>query len=279
MTMHPQVLYVIPAETERVARAAFPKPSASMRIRDELGMRFDDRDFALLFPTVGQPAVSPSRLMLITIFQFMEGLTDRPAADAVRRAIDWKYARALALTDPGCDFAVRCEFRDRRLAAEPGPALRTHRLAAGRTRGLVHARGKHRTDAPHVLAAIRTLNRRAWRGETVAPTLHQLLWHAPAWARATIPADWSDRSAPRFAQFRLPPTPPTRQALAEAIGTDGRQLRRWVAAPSAPAVVQTHPAGAILRQIGIQQFYAAAEPIRLRSAADLPPAALRIGSP
>ena len=85
MTMHPQVSYVIPTETERVARAAFPSGSASMHIRDELGMLFDDRAFAGLFSDVGQPALSPSRLMLITIFQFMEGLTDRQAADTVRR--------------------------------------------------------------------------------------------------------------------------------------------------------------------------------------------------
>ncbi len=279
MTMHPQGFYLIPAETERVARAAFPSGSAIMHIRDELGMVFDDRDFAALFPAVGQPAVSPSRLMLITIFQFMEGLTDRQAADAVRRAIDWKYALGLELTDPGFDFSVLCEFRDRLLAAEQGPALLTHLLAVCRARGLVHARGKQRTDATHVLAAIRTLNRLECLGETVAHTLHQLLWDAPIWARATIPVDWWDRYAQRFDQFRLPTTLPKRQALAEAIGTDGRQLLTWAAAPDAPAVVQTHAAVAILRQIWIQQFSAGEGPIRLRSDADLPPAALLIGSP
>jgi transposase len=92
MTMHPQTCYLIPAETERVARAAFPKGSSIMRIRDELGMLFADTDFTALFPQVGQLAISPSRLMLVTLFQFMEGLGDRQAADAVRRCIDWKCA-------------------------------------------------------------------------------------------------------------------------------------------------------------------------------------------
>jgi transposase len=279
MTMHPQLVYIIPTETERVARAAFPWGSAIMRIRDELGMLFDDRDFARLFAAVGQPAVSPSRLMLITIFQFMEGLTDRQAADAVRRCIDWKYALALELTDPGFDFSVLCEFRDRLLAAEQGPALLTQLLEVCRARGLVHARGKQRTDATHVLAAIRTLNRLECLGETVAHTLHQLLRDSPAWARATIPADWWDRYAQRFDQFRLPTTLPKRQALAEAIGTDGQQLLSWAAAPTAPALVQTHTAVVLLRQIWLQQFYADEGPIRLRSDADLPPAALLIGSP
>src|SRR5215216_7935758 len=153
MTMHPQVFYVIPTETERVALSSFASPSPIMRIRDELGMLFSDRDFAALFSLVGQPALSPSRLMLITIFQFLENLTDRQAADAVRRCIDWKYALALELTDPGFHFSVLCEFRDRLLTAEQGPALLSHLLQLCRERGLLHARGKQRTDATHVLAA------------------------------------------------------------------------------------------------------------------------------
>ena len=279
MSMLPQVSYVIPTETERVARAAFPKPSAIMRIRDELGMLFDDRDFATLFSDLGQPALSPSRLMLITIFQFMENLTDRQAADAVRRCIDWKYALALELPDAGFDFSVLCEFRDRLRSAEHGPALLTHFLELCRTRHLIHARAKQRTDATHVLAAIRTLNRLECLGEAVAHTLHHLLREAPEWVQAAIPADWWERYATRFDQFRLPATVPKRQALAEAIGADGRQLLNWALAPSAPSVVQTHGAVALLRRIWMQQFYADEERSRLRSDTDLPPAARLIGSP
>ena len=106
MSMHPQVAYLIPDETERVARAIFPTPSPIMRIRDELGMLFSDHAFTALFSALGQSAYSPSRLMLVTIFQFLEGLTDRQAADAVRRAIDWKYALALELTDTGFHFSI-----------------------------------------------------------------------------------------------------------------------------------------------------------------------------
>ena len=43
-----------------------------------------------------KPAVAPWRLALVTVFQFMEGLSDRQAADAVRSRLDWKYALGLA---------------------------------------------------------------------------------------------------------------------------------------------------------------------------------------
>ena len=45
--------------------------------------------------------------------QFVENLTDRQAADAVRARIDWKYALGLDLSDNGFDFSVLSEFRAR----------------------------------------------------------------------------------------------------------------------------------------------------------------------
>ena len=52
----------IPAETERIARLAFPKGSLAMKLRDELGMIYTDEQFKDLFPERGQPAESPARL-------------------------------------------------------------------------------------------------------------------------------------------------------------------------------------------------------------------------
>ncbi len=66
-----------------------------------------------LFPRRGQPAAAPGRLALAVVLQFMEDLSDREAADAVRGRIDWKYALGLALADPGFDHTVLSEFRSR----------------------------------------------------------------------------------------------------------------------------------------------------------------------
>jgi transposase len=43
--------------------------------------------------------------------QFVENLSDRQAAEAVRSRIDWKYALSLPLTDPGFHFSILSEFR------------------------------------------------------------------------------------------------------------------------------------------------------------------------
>ena len=103
MSLRPQPVPPVPEETVRVARAAFPRGNLYLTMRDECGVIFADDDFATLFPTRGQPAEAPWRLALITIMQYVEDLSDRQAADAVRSRIDWKYALSLELTNPGFD--------------------------------------------------------------------------------------------------------------------------------------------------------------------------------
>src|SRR6266446_4931868 len=116
MSLHPHVIAPVPEETARVARAAFPKGHPSLTFRDALGTVFQDEDFAAVFPMNGQPGLPPWRLALVTIMQVRENLADRQAAEAVRARIDWKYLLSLELTDPGFDFSILSEFRDRLLA-------------------------------------------------------------------------------------------------------------------------------------------------------------------
>jgi len=90
MSLHPHATYVVPEETQRVARAAFPRGNIYMQVADRLGLIYHDTQFAALFSPHGQPAQAPARLALATVLQFAEGLSDRQAADAVRSRIDWK---------------------------------------------------------------------------------------------------------------------------------------------------------------------------------------------
>src|SRR5215831_10296931 len=115
MSLRPITNHIVPELTAQIARAAFPNGSLSIRIYDHLGTIFQDQHFADLFPDRGQPAQAPFRLALITVLQFLEGLSDRQAADAVRGRIDWKYLLCLELDDPGFDHSVLCEFRTRLL--------------------------------------------------------------------------------------------------------------------------------------------------------------------
>jgi transposase len=76
-----------------------------MSLRPQLPSPVPDEydDFADLYPSRGRPVEAPWRLALVTVWQFVENLSGRLAADAVRGRIDWKYALSLELTDPGID--------------------------------------------------------------------------------------------------------------------------------------------------------------------------------
>ena len=122
MSLHPEPIGEVPAETARVARAAFPKGTVVTRLRDEFNALYEDEDFQKFYPARGQPGLAPWRLALVTVFQFLEHLSDRQAADAVRARIDWKYALGLELTDPGFHFSVLTEFRAPRRRRGGAPA-------------------------------------------------------------------------------------------------------------------------------------------------------------
>ena len=125
MSLHTKPFTAVPEETARVARAAFPQGNLYIRMRDEIGMMYEDEAFAPLFSPRGQPAEAPWRLALVTIMQYAEGLPDRQAADAVRSRIDWKYALNLELTDPGFDHTVLSEFRTRLITGSAEQLLLT----------------------------------------------------------------------------------------------------------------------------------------------------------
>ena len=281
MSLREPLDYIIPDQTATVARAAFPKPTPSMRMRDAFGALFFNQDFAHLYHREGAPAYSPARLALITIFQFAEGLSDAQAATAVGARIDWKYALALPLTEPGIDPSVLVDFRARLIAGAAELLLFTTLLERFTEQGLLRKRGRARTDATHVLAAIRTLGRLECIGETLRVALNAVAAVAPLWLRHCVPESWLTTYAQRFDDYRLPEAKDKRIALAEQIGADGRLLLEVLAEPQAPAGLLELPAVLVLRQVWQQQFSAPVpeQPLRLRTAEELPASAELICSP
>jgi transposase len=279
MSMHPQPITPVPEDTSRVARAAFPKGNLYMKMRDELGTIYQDQQFAPLFPTRGQSAEAPWRLALICVFQFIEGLSDRQASDAVRSRIDWKYALGLELTDAGFDFSVLSEFRARLINGELEESLLDTMLAQFKQRGWLKERGSQRTDSTHVLAAVRVLNRLETVGETLRAALNALAAAAPDWLREQVEPEWFKRYGSQVEEYRLPKGQEARYKYAATIGADGSRLLNSVYSPEAPHWLREIQAVQILRRVWVQQYMVMEGQIQLRSAQDLPPAGARIDSP
>ncbi len=185
----------------------------------------------------------------------------------------------MELTDPGFDFSARGEFRARLLGG--GQDQRPLEIMLERLGecGLVKARGKQRTDSTHVLAAIRTLNRLEFVGETLRAALHALAQSAPAWLARHGRPEWVERYAARVEPYRLPKSLAARQALAEAIGADGHDLLAAVLDEKDGVWPDRPPAVERLRLVWIQQFTHNNGRVRWREPADQPPVSGRLHSP
>ena len=281
MSLHPRPIGRIPAETMRVARAAFPHGTVVTRLRDEFANLYSDEDFAALYPRRGQPGLAPWRLSLVTVLQFLEHLSDRQAADAVRSRIDWKYALGLKLDDPGFHFSVLTEFRARLLAGHGEYLLLDKMLVHFRARGLIKPRGRQRTDSTHVLGAVRDLHLLELVTETLRAALNELATVAPEWLRGVAEPDWFDRYARRAEDWRLPGgSNDKRAAYAQQVGTDGFALIDALEANGTPGAAREASKVMVLRQVWQTHFERREDrPPRWRDGAELPPVGERIQSP
>lgn len=279
MTLKLENLGRIPEETVRVAKAAFTKGSPYLKLRDELQSVYTDEEFAPLFAQRGQPAESPGRLAIVTVLQFAEGLSDRQAADAVRSRIDWKYLLGLELADPGFDFSVLSEFRDRLITGQMEEKLLDRLLERLKVQGLLKERGQQRTDATHVEASIRQLNRLERVGETLRYALYSLAVEAPDWLRARVPQEWYSLYGSRFHEYRLPKKAKEREQLAVQIGRDGKQVLECVYLPETSDSLKKLPGVEILQRVWIQEYDQQDDDIQWRKPDYLPPSEKTIQSP
>ena len=279
MSMHPQPIGLVPEDTARVARAAFPKGNLYMQMRDVLGTIYADEDFSELFEVRGRPAITPWRLALVTLMQFSEGLSDRQAAEAVRARIDWKYALGLQLSDPGFNFSVLSEFRSRLLEGGRERLLLEKLLEGCKERGYLKVRGRQRTDSTHVLGSLRILSKWERTAETMRAALNALASVDPAWLQEHADPEWFERYGRRVEDQRLPKGKEARTEYLRTVGADGMRLLGQLDAPYTPQGLKELSEIEILRQIWEQYYEQIDGEIRILDPKEMPEGARRIESP
>lgn len=255
MSLQAQGLEPIPEATRRLAQKSSPKGTAIMRLRDALGPIYQDEAFAKVFPRRGRPAEAPWRLALVTVFQAMENLTDRQAAQMVALRMDWKYALSLEPEDEGFDYSVLSQFRQRLIDHGAEDLVLEPLLAVCREQGWLKAGGKQRTDSTHVLAAVRALSSLESVGEALRAALNVLAKLEPKWLQEHIEDDWFDRYVHRFELARFPKGQSQREQLQQQVGRDAQRLLQASEQSEAPAAVRARPEVQLLRRIW-QQHYA-----------------------
>jgi transposase len=280
MSLRPQIIPAIPRETIRVAHAAFPHGNIYLKLKDELGSIYEDAAFAHLFPQRGQPAASPWQLAMVTVMQYIEGLSDRQAADAVRSRIDWKYALSLELTDSGFDSSVLSEFRSRLIGGSAEELLLDILLQKCKERKWLKAKGRQRSDSTHVLGWIRAINRVVCVGETMRAALNILAVVVPEWLQKHSEPEWVKRYGRRVEDSRLPESKEKREVYIGQIGMDGHCLLTAIFEGEASLWLSAIPAVDTLRQVWLQQYWIESGKVHWRTEKEgIPPSAQFISSP
>lgn len=279
MSLQAKAVKGIPEETRRVASQAFKKGNVYMTIGDQIGYLFEDAEFEELYAVDGSPAISPALLSLVTIFQFMEKLPDRQAAEQVIARIDWKYALHLSLADPGFDFSVLSDFRERLVKHEGGLRIFKRVLERLVDLELLKQGGKQRTDATYVLSAVRDLSRVELVAETMRLALEAVAVYEPEWLRSVAQSHWYERYNRILTTFRLPRGKQKQQELAFGIGADGFYLLDRIQAKQSPVGLAQLPEIEVLKQVWEQQFKHDEQRVTWRTPKEMPPGAEQIATP
>src|SRR6266699_3572955 len=233
MSMKPSGLEPIPEETRALMQRLSPKGTMVSQLRDALGPIYSDEQFAHLFPQRGRAAEAPWRL-------------------------------ALPLDDPGFDYSILADFRQRLLAHEAQDLLLAPILQLCRERGSIRAGGKQRTDATAVLAQVRSLNSLESVGESMRAALNAIAEQEPEWLEERVNPEWFDRYVHRFELARFPKAESQRARLREPVGSDVQQLLSLLQQAHAHRSLVSLPQVAILRHVFAQHYQVSSHQVHWR---------------
>ncbi len=245
----------IPPDTAQVGRQILDEHDPYRLVGEQVNSFLTLADFAAFYDDLGRGGICPIILALVTVFQFLENIPDRVAAQWVRTRLDWKYALHLPLAAPGFHYADLCNFRQRLLAHHAERVIFERVLQWVRALGFLKRHGQQRTDSTHMLGGVERMSRLELAWETLRVTLRALQAAAPTWYAAVIPAAFAEVYAQRQSDWRL--SKDEVPAALQRAGQDGFWLLARLAQPPA-ASVRDLPEVAVLTTVWAQQFEQAA---------------------
>jgi hypothetical protein len=174
----------------------------------------------------GRAALEPVVLLGVVIFQFLERVPDRQAAELVKYHLGWKLALNLELSAQGFHPTSLVTFRQRLLEHDQAQLAFDVVLAALQKEGLVPKRGRQRLDSTHVLGLVARLSKLESMRQTLRLALEELAARVPENERPDFWAQMWERYVEnkldyKSAEFVL-------QEKQQQAGVDAAHLLRWL---------------------------------------------------
>ncbi|HEX2995773.1 MAG TPA: transposase [Anaerolineales bacterium] len=243
----------IPKETTQAADAIFGRNNFYMVIGEHLDALLEDIRLPGLSGGNRPSSREAASWALITIFQFLEGLTDVQAVDAIRSRLDWKFALHLPLVPVRFHEYVFCEFRQR-ILKDPASQHEFQRLM-GRVNTLRSSpnRDSQKVNSREVAAFVCSINRLNHAQQAMNQALEVLAARFPDWLRKTALPHWYGRYNRVIPRLEVAILLGQQHFLTEEIGSDIQHLLKKVHQSDPPELAEL-PEVKMLDRLWAQQF-------------------------
>jgi transposase len=241
----------IPQDTAVLGQQLLPEENIYRLIGDEVNEVLQSDPFYQMYSVSGRGAVHPIILSLVTVFQFLENIPDREAAERVILRIDWKYALHAPLGYTGFHHSTLSNFRKRLVTHGQEGLVFEQVLNWVQGHGLLKKRSKQRTDSTHVLGQVARLSRLELVWETIRASLNALQKTCSAWYGEQIPAVFDEIYRQQQSAWQM--SGQEVEAETKKAGADGYWLLDLVT-ESGPFVARALPEVAVLQDVLSQQY-------------------------
>jgi transposase len=263
MSIRNELLPSLPRDTAQAAHAAFGQGNIYLTIGDRLDQLVGDVDFARLDPASEQPVARLATCALVTLFQFVEGLPDRRAVEAMRTRIDWKYALHLPLAYRGLEPSALCRFRQRLLNDLVAQLVFQQVMDRLAQTGLLKDIAGSRSGSSEVLAAVCMVSRLEQLLEAMQAVLEALAAAGSKWLLENTLPHWYERYNQIFMLRILRKSNGEQLVVAQTIGQDALYLLEALTAHGSD--LAQLPEVRTLQQVWQQQFFQNLPEIEWRS--------------
>jgi transposase len=243
----------VPKETARAANAIFGRSNFHILIGEHLETILENIELEMPSKKGGISKIEIAILALITIFQFVEGLTDVQAVDAVRTRTDWKFALHLSLIPATFHERSLCEFRQR-ILIDFGSQLEFQKLIDQLVRLIPSLRNNFQNlNSLEVISFVCSVNRLNRAQQAMHQALEVLAFRFPEWLRKAALPHWYGRYNRATPRLEVAMLLGQQRFLMEEIGADIHHLLTEVHRSGSCEISKLHELN-VLSQIWAQQF-------------------------
>jgi transposase len=251
----------IPEDTAALGQQLLPEDNVYRLTGDEVNEVLRADPFYQMYSVSGRGAVHPIILALVTVFQFVENIPDRVAAEWAVLRIDWKYALHVPLSYMGFHHSTLSNFRKRLVAHGQERLVFEQVLKWVQGHGFLKKHGKQRTDSTHIIGCVARMSRLELVWETMRVTLGALQETSPEWYIQHIPTVFDEMYQKRQSDWRM--SSEQVEAEMQKAGMDGHWLLGLIAEHGS-SILRELPKVKTLGQVLSQQYERQEGQIRVR---------------